>query len=427
MSQARHKLGLSDAELGIDILIRRKGQHDYEVQGKKGRERSYPVVAAKKNLRTDDYGDAIRPEDYLRAEERDEVEGDNVQTSSSKKESTLGQKRRWDDVGANAKAGSQAQGHGSRKRRSSGDAFSQNDRLGGADLNGDVDMLVEDDESDDEPAPLNDGPQKAIFTEETLHFNLRIAHVDFCGLHDQRSLQLLIPLIKPRKMIVIGGAKSETEALAENCRRMLSAGGAGTESAAEVLTPNVGDTVEASVDTNAWMLRASKPFAKQIQWQIVRGLGVVALTGRMAAVDLTDADSSDSQLSSKKAKTSASGSQDTARKEATGDDVTATAPVIDNVPANLATGMRITGQPFLHVGDLRLAELRKLMQSAGFAAEFRGEGTLVINGQVAVRKGGTGKLEVEGIIELPTLGGPDPTFYDVRRKVYEGLAIVSGA
>jgi cleavage and polyadenylation specificity factor subunit 2 len=101
-------------------------------------------------------------------------------------------------------------------------------------------------------------------------------------------------------------------------------------------------------------------------------------------------------------------------------------PVLDELPDNSLALTPIVAQPF-HVGDVRLAELRKLMQAAGFSAEFRGEGTLLINGTVAVRKGGTGRLEVEAIMDLPALGGPDPTFYDVRRKVYEGLAVVTAS
>jgi cleavage and polyadenylation specificity factor subunit 2 len=64
-------------------------------------------------------------------------------------------------------------------------------------------------------------------------------------------------------------------------------------------------------------------------------------------------------------------------------------------------------------------------------AEFRGEGTLVINGTVAVRKTATGKIEVDG----GTYSFADPkdrtgseagTFFKVKRIIYEGLAVVTG-
>jgi cleavage and polyadenylation specificity factor subunit 2 len=80
----------------------------------------------------------------------------------------------------------------------------------------------------------------------------------------------------------------------------------------------------------------------------------------------------------------------------------------------------------LHVGDLRLADLRKIMQSSGHTAEFRGEGTLLIDGSVIVRKTGTGRIEVEsmGVAAGGSSGGN--SFYAVRGKIYEGLAVVAG-
>jgi cleavage and polyadenylation specificity factor subunit 2 len=70
-------------------------------------------------------------------------------------------------------------------------------------------------------------------------------------------------------------------------------------------------------------------------------------------------------------------------------------PTLDVLPASMAATTRSIAQS-LHVGDLRLADLRKLLHSSGHTAEFRGEGTLLIDGVVAVRKTATGRIEVEG-------------------------------
>ncbi len=90
-------MGLSDEDLGINILLRRKGVHDYDVRGKKGREKMFPLVIQRR--RGDEFGDMIRPEEYLRAEERDEAEGQDMRPSDKyNTQDTLGKKRRWDDV-----------------------------------------------------------------------------------------------------------------------------------------------------------------------------------------------------------------------------------------------------------------------------------------------------------------------------------------
>ena len=93
-------------------------------------------------------------------------------------------------------------------------------------------------------------------------------------------------------------------------------------------------------------------------------------------------------------------------------------------PVNLLSAARTAAQP-LHVGDLRLADLRRAMQGSGHGAEFRGEGMLVVDGTVAVRKTAEGRVEVESV-GVPTVGRRS-TLYEVKRAIYQGLAVVAGA
>jgi cleavage and polyadenylation specificity factor subunit 2 len=426
LAHGRHKLGLTDAELGIDILVRRKGHYDYDVRGKRGRERMFPVVTSKRNQRNDDYGDTIRPEDYLRAEEREEANGEDV-NAAAKKEAAVGQKRKWDEVGADAATSGKRALNGINKRRKAEDG--QLDATRGAVANGDIDSDASDAEDEEEETHI-EGPVKAVFTKKTLRLDLRIAFVDFCGLHDKRSLQMLIPLIKPRKLILIGGEEEETEALAADCRQLLHLDSeAATDHSTDIYTPIVGFTVDASVDTNAWTVKLSKPLFKRLQWQKVRGLDVVALSGRLRPAEIEE-DAPEQGHNTKKQKTV----NGTAEESAPGEDKAASAtngvsrtPILDLLSMGLTTGSRVVAQP-IHVGDIRLADLRKILQDvSSYSAEFRGEGTLVINNMVAVRKSGTGKIEVEGLVSLGVMGRYDATFIETKRKVYDMLAVVSGA
>ncbi|KAB2571522.1 putative cleavage and polyadenylation specificity factor subunit 2 protein [Lasiodiplodia theobromae] len=421
MTHARQKLGLSDAELGINILLRRKNVHDYDTRGKKGREKMFPYVA--KRRRGDEFGDLIRPEEYLRAEERDEVDGQDMRNGTQQKDSGVGQKRKWDEQTGKPGAGKRQATNGTTKRRRQ-----QEGSVQGSVTNDDQAENDDSGESEDE-APEEEvaGPSKIIFTQETVRLQCRIAFVDFSGLHDKRSLQLLIPMIRPRKLILVAGEQEETLALAADCRKLIEAASAGsTESAIDVFTPTVGITVDASVDTNAWTVKLSQNIVRRLRWQNVKGLGVVAITGRLEA-HLPDEDDSATENGGvkKKVKGAKGGAQEAADKNGSNGEVNVT-PVLDIVPASMAAATRSVAQP-LHVGDLRLADLRKIMQSSGFAAEFRGEGTLLINGSVVVRKSGTGRIEVESSgFGLMGPGRPDGTFYAVKRKIYEGLAVVAG-
>ncbi len=426
LSHSRHKLGLSDAELGINILIRRKGIHDYDVRGKKGRDKVFPFVAKRK--RADEFGEVIRPEEYLRAEEREEMDGEANQDGNKSKENVVGQKRRWEEVATRAGASGRRSSNGLNKRRKSNDHGEAVAKSGtGAGDSMDWQNENGSSESEEETAePAYEGPRKALLSEETLRIDLRIASVDFSGLHDKRTLQMLIPLIRPRKLILIGGEPSETMSLATDCQKLLTSRSDATESVTEIFTPTVGMTIDASVDTNAWAVKLSQMLFRRLQWQQVRGLGVVALTGRLEAASEEQevAEGAKKKLKMIRGEET-DGSQDS-KGIVDGRESTAP-PVLDVVPANMAGATRSVAQP-LHVGDLRLADLRKILQASGYGAEFMGEGTLVIDGVVAVRKSGTGRIEVEagGISPL----GPqrhEGIFNAVKRKIYEGLALVAGS
>ncbi|EEH37513.2 cleavage and polyadenylation specific factor 2 [Paracoccidioides lutzii Pb01] len=429
----RNKLGLSDADLGVNILLRRKNVHDYDVRGKKGRERMFPYVAPKK--RGDEYGEFIRPEEYLRAEEREEAEMQTQRGPDGRIQTRLGPKRRWGELNANGK---QPPNANKRQHVSPGTGDLQDISgdlalAGGLGINGTENASSSEEDTEEQPV---EGPSKVIFVHSTLELNARIAFVDFAGLHDKRSLEMLIPLIQPRKLILTAGLKDETMALAAECRNLLTAKagielGLSSESVVDIFTPAPGETVDASVDTNAWMVKLSKGLVKLLKWQNVRSLGVVALMGELRGPEPASDDENGPEMSQKKQKMLLENSPGTGEnKQNPLTPKKDSFPLLDVLPANMAAATRSVTRP-LHVGDLRLADLRKLMQSSGHTAEFRGEGTLLIDGFVAVRKSGIGKIEIEGAAQSAlsnrsAVKRAEGSFLAVKKKIYEGLAIVAG-
>ncbi|PWY92556.1 cleavage and polyadenylylation specificity factor [Aspergillus heteromorphus CBS 117.55] len=429
----RNKLGLSDEDLGVNILLRRKNVYDYDVRGKKGRERMFPYVAPRK--KGDEYGEFIRPEEYLRAEEREEADMQQRRTDSQTK---LGQKRRWDESGPNGRrlssSGGKRHAFGDKKDASTADEVSLAEDGEGADA-----AVSSEDEIDGQSF---EGPAKAVYEKATLTINARLAFVDFTGLHDKRSLEMLIPLIQPRKLILVGGMQQETTALATECRKLLAAKSGmevSTGDSAVIFTPVNGELVDASVDTNAWMVKLSNQLVRRLKWQHVRSLGVVTLTAQLRGPEpamleesATDGPSKKPKLDEADEDTAAaadaaepdSGAKPKAKPKATGEKADSY-PLLDVLAANMAAGTRSMTRP-LHVGDLRLADLRKIMQGAGHTAEFRGEGTLLIDGMVAVRKSATGRIEIEATAQS-TNASRGGSFLAVKRKIYEGLAVVSGS
>ncbi|KAJ5094424.1 hypothetical protein N7456_010285 [Penicillium angulare] len=431
----RNKLALTDEDLGINVLLRRKNVYDYDVREKKGRERMFPYVAPRK--KGDEYGEFIRPEEYLRAEEREEID---MQQRRSDAQTKLGQKRRWDEAtgtGGRRLSG----GAGGRKRQQLTKDGQRVDSGAGDDYS-----LASDAEDGDGAVSSEDevdvqgfeGPAKAVYTTNTVTINARIAFIDFMGLHDKRSLEMLIPLIQPQKLILVGGTKAETADLASECKKLLAAkagvdvSAAAADAAAIIFTPRNGEVIDASVDTNAWMVKLSNNLVRRLNWQHVRSLGVVALTAQLRGPEiLTEDGGVDAEAAAKKLKldgeATSSAVVPTTDSVAKSGDKSDSFPLLDTLPASMAAGTRSVARP-LHVGDLRLADLRRLMQAAGHIAEFRGEGTLLIDKSVAVRKSGTGRIEIEASAQSAAFstGRDAGSFLAVKRKIYEGLAVVAG-
>ncbi|CAK7213938.1 hypothetical protein SCUCBS95973_001968 [Sporothrix curviconia] len=447
---SRKKVVLRDEDLGVNILIKRKGHYDFDVRGKKGRERIFPIPVRRKRI--DDFGELIRPDEYLREEEREEDTGNDAparggDSAPQQPQDGLGKKRKWDDVGTTRKGDNKRANHNNNEsnghRRGDSDGGRRRGRGDGSDDDASHDGDGDDEgDYDDEADPAANaassvlGPSKLIATTESVPVHLRIAYVDYSGLHTARNLEILLPLVEPRKLILVGGSDAETEAVAEHYRSVVSTNRGVAIEDVDVLLPRVGGpAVDASVDTHAWVVRLADALVKKLKWQNLRGLGIVTMTGQLrpgaapatagAAAAIEDAPA-DAEESSKRQKTDA-GAMVVATSQAGA--APPALPILDVLPNSLALAAARTGTQPLHVGELRLADLRRAMQASGHTAEFRGEGTLVIDGSVAVKKTTTGRVEVESI-GLPSDGGPATklggTFYAVKRIIYDGLAVVAG-
>jgi len=423
MGQAsRKKVVLNDEDLGINILVKKKGHYDYDVRGKKGRERMFPASTRRK--RNDEFGDLVRPEDYLREEEREEELADAGADRKADQPGALGKKRKWADIGTSAQGAG-----GPHKRPLANRTVSAAEDLPTA-LGGGL-ALDELDTLEDKVEETAVGPSRLVFTPSRVAVHLRIAYVDFSGLHTERNLEILLPLVEPRKLVLVGGSPEETKTGADKYRDIVSQNRGISPEEVDVFAPAVGVSVDASVDTHAWVVKLTESLVKRLRWQNLRGLGVVTITGQLlgAARLLQNGENGavdDEDGANKRLKThDGDHAGSAAPADATG---TSPIPTLDILPTVQTSTMRATAQP-LHVGELRLADLRRKMQSSGHTAEFRGEGTLVIDGSVAVKKTTTGRVELESI-GLSTDGGPamqmGGTFYAVRRMIYDGLAVVAG-
>lgn len=519
-SQNKRKTGATEAELGVNILLQSgsKKIHDYDVRGRKGREKMFPFAAQRG--KGDEFGEMVRGEEFLRAEERDEVAVTSEVRGGDRK-------RKWggglDDGDADGKGrGRQRGGEKRRKFESEKSQPQQKAEPDGIDAliaratgeslknggaananpnpnstseanqnnNDTVDSSEEDQDGDDDseesdydPADDPDAPKKLVWTNpaQELEMKCKLAYVDFSGVHEKRDLLMLLPLVRPRKVILMlpsaftsrdsgrieGDAAAaeepedrnpEREAEVQECRQLLQSGSGGEGGGAEVFAPSQGERVDASMDSEAWMLKLGKGLVRRLKWQSVGGVGVVALTGMLHTAVTAQIDGDGTKVIEEGGAEDAEGGTEAAEEEegssknkvkltatAIANDEKATKPVstadtpalpVLDLPTQTSSSTtahhRLTTQP-VHVGDLRLASLRQLLQASGHLAEFRGEGTLLVDACVVVRKGAGGRIEVEGLLGgvgggfgRRAGGGGGASFYEVKKRIYSGLAVVAG-
>ena len=416
----RQKQDLTDEELGIDLLLQRRNVHDYDVRDKKGRDQVFPFIA--KRSRNDDYGDLIRAEDYMRPEEREDLL--SLTTRNSTKPA----------LGSTTKPG-----NGSTQDPTDRDKVKSrgHDKAHLSTITGpsDVDMAgvnYTSEPDEDEPQLVKEyldsmestreEPRKLNLSKESMRFRMKVAFVDYSAVHDKRSLQLLLPLIKPGKLILTGGNPQETATLALECRNLL--GSAYTEgdgsSRARVFTPQNGISVDASVDTNAWSSKINEILLTHLKWHTLKNFGIATALGQVEAAQAEELKTEENTNKRQKLEEPNGNYRPATSTEKPASVLTALPDHLAVTASNLIEALQI--------GDTRLAQLRRLLQSEGHTAEFKGEGTLLIDGNVAVRKNATGQIEVElggSSTTNPSAMGLDSSFYSVKKKIYDGLAVVT--
>ncbi|KAG0085428.1 cleavage and polyadenylation specificity factor subunit 2 [Podila epicladia] len=333
----------------------------------------------------------------------------------------------------------------------------------GDDAMGDMAMKGENDEGKDvmDPDmihPEDSVPSKYVSSEEDFIIRCKVRYVDLEGRSDESAMQTILQAIAPKKLILIHGTENKTAALSEAYLDM-------SDMTREIYTPSVGEILNVSEVTNMYKIHltdallSSLNFSKLGEYDLAYLVGQVQIpTGSTAPVlgmpviesTLTGAagggggggggeNSEQRRIMGPEATGEPSGvSTSTALTTTT--TTTTHAPVDEtslSAPISASTALALQQhQQLLHqhqqqlellerehkpvfVGDIRLTEFKdRTLKQAGIHAEFMGEGVLVCNGVVAIRK-----VEQTGQILLE--GSPmTRDYYRVRHLLYEQFAIL---
>ncbi|KAI8355622.1 beta-lactamase-like protein [Choanephora cucurbitarum] len=212
-------------------------------------------------------------------------------------------------------------------------------------------------------------PTKYTSSNEQLKISCLLRYVDLEGLSDGRSMKTILPQIAPRKLIVVHGSKNATDDLVNTFQGI-------DHFTKEIFTPSVGEVLNVSAATNIYRVKLTDSLVSSLRFSKLDDYELARVVGRIHFPD------------------------------------DSTTPSLDVASAEEP----VRWEPSVFVGDVRLSEFRKILQAEGIQAEFRGEGILVCNDQVAVRKTGTGQLLVEGALSVD--------YYKIRSLLYAQHAIL---
>ncbi|RKP12642.1 beta-lactamase-like protein [Piptocephalis cylindrospora] len=214
-------------------------------------------------------------------------------------------------------------------------------------------------------------PVKYITLDEgPITWQCKVQYIDMEGLSDGRSLHMILPQVNPRKVLFVAGNRKETNAMSETCLAL-------SAFTRDVQIPHEGLALNVSSSTNIYRLRLGDQLNKdnEVMEEAKRPVPILH-----AFTDVQHAPHSPS-------------------------------PPVPQLP-----GMSLKEKSTL-VGEVRLPELRRLIQASGLQADFRGEGVLVCTpGGVTIRKTATGKVAIQGPLS--------EVYFKVRKLLYSQFAIV---
>ncbi|EGF79032.1 hypothetical protein BATDEDRAFT_12823 [Batrachochytrium dendrobatidis JAM81] len=208
-------------------------------------------------------------------------------------------------------------------------------------------------------------PSKYVVEDILLSLKCRMQYIDFEGRSDGKSVKNIIAQVAPRKLLFVHGDKASTMAFAEYCRTNESLTN-------EVYDPVQGECVNVSSATNLFRVVLTDTLMDEYSLSYITGV-----------IKLQDS--------------------------VTG----GTRAMLEVVPVET----QLTRQHVMVVGEAKLSQVRKVLDSQGFRTAFA-SGVLVVNeGKALIKRSGTdGSLALEGSISRD--------YYKIRELLYSTLAIL---
>lgn len=258
--------------------------------------------------------------------------------------------------------------------------------------------------------PTKEKPLRMMSNYVNLKILCQVNYVDFNGLVDIRSLSMVLGQIKPKKLIVLPGDKDVLKVVQKLNISYLEG-----NRFLDIPRTNFSLNVKISPELEAsllWQRVHDRYTIAHVSGKLKftapvpqEGAGMLGEDQKMET-ELID----ENQSSVKYLKSDYENKEEAEREAVT--IKTRYHKTAELWPSDVAESCR---EP-IFIGDIRLSELKRKLAQAGYQAEFCGEGMLVCNRKVAVRKITEGELIIEG--------GISSEFDVVRRTIVSLLAVI---
>lgn len=224
-------------------------------------------------------------------------------------------------------------------------------------------------------------------TESTSKVTIKcsLAFVNLESLVDQRSASIILPALKPRKVLLMAPPEVQnTQALSTMQKREI-----------EIVELSANKAMEFIATIKSLDISIDPDLDALLKWQkIGESYTVAHVIGRLLR-EKPQPQMAKSQVSKPQSKTNQQVRSKLVLK-----------PLLSSFKAHVGGS--------LSIGDVRLAELKRRLTEQHHRAEFKGEGTLVVDGQVVVRK----IRDSETVVD----GSPSELFYEVKKCITDMLA-----
>lgn len=401
----------------------------------KPKQTMFPFSANSKKRKFDDYGEIIDMKDF---QQTDENSANNKLISESKKRFELNDKGKW---GEGDEGGRRGYKYNDRGKASKANKLTPQEALNNQLLQKNLDTLYE---------PVKRVSLASNQRKSELRIRCGLSFVDLAGLVDLRSMNMIVSALRPHNLILLpdytySSVYDETingrtlvegafNKLKENFKIKTAQQTVSTVSKFDFLMSSrrgfgKGLTNEMSVklaenneplligDLSAGKLsefevRLDEVLDMSLAWQkLGKNYRVAQVRGELGLYESPASLSSETSLT-------------TATQFLLKPMLAANYEQIENDTTEEATSGQAIGGPALAIGTIRLPELKKKLLSLNLSAEFKGEGTLVVNNQIAIRKISTDDSHDDDGGDIVIDGQPGPLYYEVKRCVRDMLAFV---